>query len=255
MNSAALLTAFGSLLFAGIAGSLHCIGMCGPILLGFAGRFERTALTVNGEAVANDNDAPRPSLFMDFTCYHLGRIWTYAMLGLTAGWIGEGVRSGSIPFGWQRPVAIIMAVIVILTGVLLLDIIPRLRLDAITTGCGMQRLKQRTWFAQLMNQRAMLSRLLLGAVMGLLPCGLVYAMLVVVAALPHPGYSALGMVAFGVGTLPALTAVVAGSRYLPASIRAHGTRIAAVVIIALGVYMLVRTVAFSSPEAVCPFCQ
>ncbi|MCE9592351.1 MAG: sulfite exporter TauE/SafE family protein [Planctomycetes bacterium] len=44
--------------------------------------------------------------------------------------------------------------------------------------------------------------------MGLLPCGLVYAMLAVVATLPHPLLSASGMVVFGLGTLPALIAVL-----------------------------------------------
>ena len=44
-----LLTLYGSLLTAGLAGSLHCVGMCGPILAGFAHVFEQVTPTVNGQ--------------------------------------------------------------------------------------------------------------------------------------------------------------------------------------------------------------
>ncbi len=255
MDSGALITALTSLLVAGLAGSLHCVGMCGPILIGFAGRFEQATLTIHGKPVATAAAAVKPSLTWDFACYHVGRIWTYAMLGLAAGWLGHGVRTGSATFGWQRPTAIVMSIVVILTGIILLDLIPRWRIEALFDACGMQRLRNMSWFTQLVGSRSTVSRLLLGAVMGLLPCGLVYAMLVVVVALPHPFYSALGMVAFGVGTLPALSAVLVGRRMLPATWRIHGTRIAAVTIIALGAYMLIRTLAFTPPDAVCPFCH
>ncbi len=76
--------------------------------------------------------------------------------------------------------------------------------------------------------------------MGLLPCGMVYAMLLVTSTLASPLHSALGMVCFGAGTLPALSAVVLGSRAAPAWLRARGTRIAAGLLVAMGVFMLAR---------------
>ena len=57
----------GTLLFAGLAGSLHCVGMCGPILLSFSRVFDGTALAADGKARSG-------SLMLDFGAYHAGRI-------------------------------------------------------------------------------------------------------------------------------------------------------------------------------------
>lgn len=78
------------------------------------------------------------------------------------------------------------------------------------------------------------SRFLLGWIMGFLPCGLVYVMLAAVAALGHPLASALGMIAFGLGTLPALSGVVLAARLLPIRWRRHGNRAAAVMALVVG---------------------
>src|SRR5690606_34508314 len=137
-----MLALLGSMLLAGLASSLHCIGMCGPILLGFSTAFERTALTVRGQTVEACNVVSRkPMLVADFAWYHLGRIWTYAMLGFAAGAIGMSVRGGAVQLGIERPLAFFLAIIVILSGVVLLDVLPGLRIDQILTGCGMKRFK------------------------------------------------------------------------------------------------------------------
>ena len=63
---------FGGLLLTGLAGSLHCVGMCGPVLLGLSRRLPE------GRSFA-----------VDALAYHLGRIWTYMLLGLLAGAFGQ----------------------------------------------------------------------------------------------------------------------------------------------------------------------
>ncbi len=249
MSMSAIITAYVSLLVAGLAGSLHCIGMCGPILLGFSQVFERSRVTVEGRATGRAWAGAA-----DFACYHIGRIWTYAMLGLLAGFAGQGLRASGAWLGWQRPVSLGVAVAVVLCGVVLLGLIPGLRTDAWLTSCATRRFRGRAWFDALLHGRGAAPRLLLGAVMGLLPCGLVYAMLVVVAALPHPLLSAAGMVAFGLGTLPALTGVLVATRLLPAWVRAHGTKLAAVTLIITGGWMAARTLSASPQTGYCPFC-
>jgi sulfite exporter TauE/SafE len=249
MNEAAIITAFVSLLLAGLAGSLHCVGMCGPILLGFSQVFERSRITVHGRPIGRSW-----AVGADFACYHAGRLWTYAMLGFAAGWVGQGLRASGAWLGWQRPVALAIAVAVILCGVALLGIVPSQRVSSLLNTCGLARLRQWHIVEALLHGRGPVPRLLLGAVMGLLPCGLVYAMLVVVAALPHPLLSAAGMIAFGIGTLPALTAVLLAARVLPEWVRRHGTRLAAVTLIVTGAWMFARTLAASPETGHCPFC-
>ncbi len=252
---------FAALLVAGLTGSLHCIGMCGPILIGFSqalrGKAETGAATasiamaqsidmtpaavVAGPiAVATAPTASR-SLAGDFLWYHLGRIWTYGLLGAVAGFVGTGVREGSAWLGWQQSAGIVMGVVTVLTGVVLLGVVPGFHLDRIASGCAFKRFKGAGWFQSLLRTKGAAPRLLLGAIMGLLPCGLVYAMLIVVAALPTPWHSALGMMIFGIGTVPALSAVLAASRMLPAKWRAHGTRLAALLVVIAGVWMTARS--------------
>ena len=240
MFDPAQLAIYGSLLVAGLAGSLHCIGMCGPILLSFSQVFDDAARS-RGKTASR----------LDFVWYHIGRIWTYGVLGFLAGWAGQGVRDTSHYLGWQRPVSVLIGVVVILTGILLLGLIPGLKLDRLWSGCGLQELRGRSWFRSLLLGPGWASRILLGATMGLLPCGLVYAMLAVVATLPGPFHAALGMLIFGIGTLPSLSVVLLAGRALPARLRLHGTRIAAIALILVGCWMTVRSLTVD-PEVGCP---
>lgn len=241
---------YGSLLLAGLAGSLHCVGMCGPILLGFDRAFERVRLSVEGSPLGRSS-----VVLLEFGWYHLGRLWTYGLLGLAAGFAGEALRASGAWLGWQRPVAIGLAAAVILCGLLLCGVVPGVRLERVLGAeGGCRRWAGWRWFDVLVQGRGPGPRLLLGAVMGLLPCGLVYAMLVAVAALPHPVYAAAGMITFGIGTLPSLSAVLLASRSLPAWIRSHGTTLAGLALIAAGVWMMGRTLAVSSQSGHCPFC-
>ena len=244
-----LLTIYSSLLMAGLAASLHCIGMCGPILLGFAQVFERTTLTVNGRPVADNRSAQQPrSLIWDFACYHVGRIWTYAVLGFGAGWLGQGIRDSSNYLGLQFPLAIAVSAAVIVSGVMLLGVLPIGKIDAWLAGCGAGGLTEKEWLINLTHYRGWIARLLLGVVMGLLPCGMVYAVLIVVVPMPTPLHSAAGMVIFGLGTLPSLTGVLLAHRVVPYRFRAHGSRLAAVTIIMAGAWMMTRTLIVMSPS-------
>ncbi len=245
LEGTSIAAALTAMLVAGLAGSLHCIGMCGPILVGFSQVFAATELTVGGRSTA------RPRLNFDFLWYHAGRLWTYAALGFLAGIFGQYLRGGSAMLGWQRPMSIAMSTVVILTGLVMLRVVPFFHLP---DSCNSVAWRGSSWFATLLRTRGLVARLLLGAVMGLLPCGLLYGMLVVSAALPHPLLSAASMLAFGIGTLPALTGVLLAAAALPVWLRLHGTRLAAVVVILTGSFMLTRTLLADPDTGSCPAC-
>ncbi len=227
-----------TLLLAGMAGSLHCIGMCGPILLAFSQAVGRRA---------GGDPTPGAPLPVEFLAYHAGRLSTYAFLGLLAGALGARLRAGAALYGWQRPVSIGAAAIVIVAGLLLLGILPARRLEAWLNGCGLARLRGSGWFDAIAGSRAPLPRLLLGALMGFLPCGLVYAMLGLAATLPTPSRAALAMLVFGIGTVPSLSAVLLFGRSIGVAVRRHGTRLVAAGLIVAGGVMLMR--ALASPAA------
>ena len=58
----------------GLAGSFHCIGMCGPIAF-----------------VLPINRSSKTSLFYQIFLYHFGRLLSYSMIGLLFGFIGKGL--------------------------------------------------------------------------------------------------------------------------------------------------------------------
>lgn len=228
------LALYGSLFLTGLAGSLHCLAMCGPLLFAFFG-------TESGGAEPGGAWAAARRRAVHSLAYHGGRIWTYALLGFLAGWAGSRLRLGAAILGWQRPLAVVASLLILLAGLAALGAIPGVRLGlTLPAGC-LGTLSRWPWLAALVRLRRPSGRFLLGAVMGLLPCGLVYAVLLLAMTLPGPLDGALGMLAFGTGTLPALTALVVAGGALPAWLRARSPRLAAALLVGVGLFALART--------------
>lgn len=185
---------------AGLAGSVHCLGMCG----GIAG-----ALALGGPA---HHRVLGPLLNSG------GRITSYALAGALAGglgWLlaGPGGPGGHAGHGGAHEPAFGMgSLLQLLTALLFLGI----GLSLLTRLAPLQFLERagaRAW--RLLQPRA--ARMLpaggaagawfAGMLWGWLPCGLVYTMLVAAAASGSPLQGAGLMLAFGLGT----TAAVAGA--------------------------------------------
>jgi sulfite exporter TauE/SafE len=84
--------------------------------------------------------------------------------------------------------------------------------------------------------------LLLGVFNGCLPCGPVIAAAFIAAAAPAPSATALGMLLFGLGTLPSLVLVAAGARRF-AFRSPHLHRLAGVLVILAGTQLGLRGLA------------
>ncbi len=160
---------------AGLVGSPHCIGMCGPFVLA-CGR---------GPAGA--------------AAYHSGRLTTYAVLGALAGAFGDILPGPSwIP-------AVISLAVVAWFAAALAGLVPEPKVSV----PGAARVMK--WAT---GRRGVASRYVLGAANGLLPCGLVYAALGIPLATGSAPVGALAMALFGLGTVPALAALTLGARRL-----------------------------------------
>lgn len=170
----------------GLFGSVHCAGMCGPI-----------ALAV-GSARQNH-------LLMSAILYNLGRIGTYALLGLLIGLIGQGLFIA----GLQK--YFIIAVGIALLFVALMGINVENRLLSLPWVVNFYfGLKSR--LGRALQSNSPLSPLGIGFLNGFLPCGLVY--FAVAGAMSTAGVweSAAYMALFGLGTWPImLTSVVFGN--------------------------------------------
>lgn len=207
----------------GLLGSGHCLGMCGPLVaaLGLAGRAEAQGLLFH-------------------LLYNGGRLLTYSLLGLAAGLIGAGLVHGA-GFAWFSFLLLLASdLFIIAVGLGVAGLLRR---------CDLLEMK---WAAptalitrgvrRLAGLSAGLAGLPLGLLMGFLPCGLLYAMLLAAAQSGTPAGGLLTMFFFGLGTIPALFAFGSAAHLFSGRSRARMLRIAGWAVVLMGAYNIYRHV-------------
>ncbi len=163
----------------GLMGSLHCIGMCGGII---------TSLSM----ATTDS----PSKWLKTLNFQVGRIASYSMFGFCAGWVGLQVKEFSaIPI-----LKIISSILLILMGLYLAKWWMGLRYLEKIGSLLWQKISPLS--KKLLPVASQKQALLLGALWGWLPCGLVYTSLSYALTTANPLHSSLYMLYFGLGTLP-----------------------------------------------------
>lgn len=164
----------------GVAGSLHCVGMCGPLSLALpTWQLNKWMKLV--------------SLF----AYQLGRIITYTVIGIVAGLAGRGLHIA----GLQQWFSISTGIFILLLAALYyfrgrMGNAPLLVKFYGTLSVTMGKL--------IANNTGIAGFLLLGMANGLLPCGMVYMALAAAISFHSVTQSAAFMALFGAGTLPAM---------------------------------------------------
>jgi sulfite exporter TauE/SafE len=205
----------------------HCIGMCGPIVVSLA-----MGLRDRGTLVTH-------------LLYTAGRITTYAGLGALAGLTGSMVDSVSSMAWLQKAAMIASGLVIILMGISMAGWLPR----AVLRGDGAAQASPLLRGYRTLSRSGSFPALYgLGMLLGLLPCGPVYTAMLVAAGAgmetsnPVQGFlTGLSlMVAFGLGTVPALFLVsrMAVLRWLRARERFY--RATAILTIGVGLYFLIR---------------
>jgi len=187
----------GAALIAGFAGSGHCLTMCG----GIAG-----ALAMRNSA--SERGGSRLTVAL---AYNVARVASYALAGALAGLLGRtllravDVAPLSIAFRVLAGAIMVAAAGRLLFGWRLLD-----PLEA--AGAGLWR-RVMPAGGRIARREGLSGAIGLGLAWGWLPCGLTYSMLLLAATTASAPSGALVMVAFGVGTLPAMvSATVAFER-------------------------------------------
>lgn len=166
-------------LLMGTFSSLHCVGMCGPLVL------SSPIFGLTGS-----------SKWVGWIGYHVGRLTTYVLIGVLLGVMGRRISLA----GWQQGFSIVLGVILLLTFFLgryrvSLEKIPLLR----TMQQGLFR-----FIAHSMRQPGMGSAWGMGMANGLLPCSMVYMAATGAMAAGSIQGGMLFMATFGIATTPAL---------------------------------------------------
>lgn len=181
MLADSLLLALGSGLLLGLAGSLHCVGMCGPLVLGFSAKN-----TPKGKGTGH-------SIY-----YSLGRTFTYSLMGLLLGYFGAGIRLT----GYQGIISVIVG------SLLLISVILPASLKAKTASLpgAFIYTKLKSSLSGVILKEGKPRPFMFGMLNGFLPCGLVYTALAASLVPDTVLASVVFMSAFGIGTSPLLSA-------------------------------------------------
>ncbi len=216
------LSDFYLVLVLGFASSLHCVQMCGPIVLTYS--------------VSLNADSTRRPLIWAHLAYNAGRILTYMLLGAVAGIAGGTVGFAARFTGAQNAGAIIAGAAMVVVGVLM--IVSRRSPNFLGKFALPSRILRPV--GALLSSRSVSSKFLLGLLLGLLPCGVVYVALLQAVGMGTPVAGAVTMLAFGVGTSAALIAIGLGSSLATRKLTRWSTAVASVTVIVLGALLIVR---------------
>ncbi len=213
-----LLPLLSSALILGLLGGGHCLGMCGGLM---------GALTL---AIPVEQRGRRLRLLL---AYNLGRVLSYASAGLLLGLAGWAVAGSPLATAMR----VLAAVLLICMGLYLAGWWSGLtRVESL--GRGLWRHIQPV-ATRLLPVSSLPRALLLGALWGWLPCGLVYSTLLWASSQGNAVHSALLMLAFGIGTWPILLATGLAAERSNALLRKRGVRIAGgMLVILFGLWTL-----------------
>ena len=170
-------------LVAGFATSLHCVGMCGPLVLALPGGQTRQRFVVGR------------------LLYSAGRLTTYAVLGGLFGLLGGAVHLA----GWQQAVSILLGALLLATAAVWFGM-PLLRRHLLEPTALLSRAVGllKAHLGRLFGSQSLKALFGIGLLNGLLPCGFVYLALAASLTAAGPLQGAAYMALFGAGTVPAI---------------------------------------------------
>ncbi|NEV93628.1 sulfite exporter TauE/SafE family protein [Psychroflexus sp. YR1-1] len=207
----------------GLLGSFHCVGMCGPIAL---------MLPV---------DLQNPwRKAVQISLYHVGRISTYALIGLVFGLIGESFAL----FGFQQQLSIIIGVIMLSSLLFSESVLGKLNLSKpVFKWVG----KLKSELGSSLKKKELDTFFYLGLLNGLLPCGLVYMAVFGSIAIPGLLESSLYMVFFGLGTVPLMSIVIYAKAWLNSVLKFNPRKLIPIAIAIIGVLFILRGLGLGIP--------
>jgi len=199
--------------FIGLFGSVHCIGMCGPLALSIPSFQTKWWLIVS-----------------DKLLYNIGRVITYSFLGLLLGLMGRQLWLA----GMQQGVSLFSGMLIIMAGFS--------RLFKIRFGQSSIMSKLLLPVNRLLGYalKYKAGHLIVGILNGFLPCGFVYLALVGAINTASPVAAAQYMFWFGAGTFPLMLLATIGSGFMEPSVRRRINRIVPYLMVCLGFWFIMR---------------
>lgn len=200
----------------GAAGSLHCVGMCGPLSL---------ALPVH--------HLSQSKKFLCLLGYQFGRIFTYSIIGLLFGVAGRRIYIA----GYQQAFSITMGALILLFSCFFIF---RKRVLHLKWLNGFHSFIQQQIASLLKSANGLRGFFLMGIANGLLPCGMIYVALASTLTFTTVAQSVLFMAMFGAGTLPAMMIVGYAGRLIKPTLRLTFRKMVPAIISVMGILLILR---------------
>ena len=197
-----MIALLAGIVVASLAGSVHCVAMCGP-LVGLHGGGLRLA-----------------------AAHAVGRLVTYAMLGVAAGLAGSAIDLAGKLGNVQHVAAVVAGLVIVVWGIAQASgLRPQASARSSTFGNALVRIRakqpgRRAWWT--------------GVLTGLIPCGWLWAFVVSAAGTGSAVVGGLVMIAFWLGTVPAMIGVLGVAGPLIARLRARVPVVTAIALVAVG---------------------
>lgn len=192
--------------------------MCGPIALALSGGHENNFSYIIGRSI-----------------YNSGRILTYSILGIAAGFLGHTFLLA----GYQKSISIVIGALMIAGVIFTYGLGKTTRVNSAATKLNAFI---KSVFSNVIKKRNKSSLFVAGLANGILPCGFVYIALAGAAATQQPVNGALYMALFGLGTFPAMMAVSLFGKVAGIKARTFLVKAAPVLMIVLGALLIYRGV-------------
>lgn len=206
--------------YIGLFGSIHCIGMCGPLAFAIPARGSDKWL-----------------LLWDKSIYQLGRVVSYTLLGTLIGFLGRQLWL----LGIQKGISLLSGVLILLAAIsrwLKWSFANRANSSKFLRG-----INQAITYA--LQQRW--GHFAVGMLNGLLPCGFVYIALLGAVNTYSVKDAAVYMIYFGIGTAPLMLLAAVGSGFISVPLRRRLNRIVPYFMLCLACWFILRGLGLNIP--------
>lgn len=212
-----------SALILGLLGSLHCVGMCGPIAFMLP--------------VDRSNSFKKIS---QIGVYHFGRLLAYSLIGLVFGLLGKSFYI----FGIQQQLSIIIGVLMIV-----IVFLPHKTIGKYNLSQPLYKLisKVKSSLGKALKKKTADTFLTIGFLNGFLPCGLVYMAVFGAIATGSLLEGSLYMILFGLGTVPLMTSAIYLGKFLNSAVKQRIQKAIPVFVVIIGVLFILRGLGLGIP--------
>lgn len=212
---------FSAVIF-GLLGSFHCVGMCGPIAF----------------MLPIDRKNKTKGVFQILS-YHLGRLFTYSLIGLLFGFLGKSF----FLFGFQQQISIVVGVLMIVF-ILFPKLFKKVNFS-IKISAVISKLKNA--LGKELKKKGNDTFFTIGFLNGFLPCGLVYMAVFGAVATTNAFSGSLYMFLFGLGTIPLMTSVVYLGNFTKGAFRKKIQKAIPVLVVFVGALFILRGLGLGIP--------